>query len=94
MKQSELIAEMAKICEGSPLSKRQCAAAMKAFLKVAGDALAAGGDIRLQGIGTLKTVDVAARNSYNPSHKQKEVVPAHKRVRFIQSAVMSKALKG
>lgn len=56
--------------------------------------LLAGDSFTLPGVGTLKVVEVPERTSYNPAHKQKEVIPAHKRVRFSQSATLTQALKG
>jgi DNA-binding protein HU-beta len=51
-----------------------------------------GGSYRIPGIGTLKTVDVAARTARNPATGEAIQVPAKKTVKFKIAGELKKAL--
>jgi nucleoid DNA-binding protein len=53
-----------------------------------------GGNYRIPGIGTLKTVDVAARTARNPATGETIQVPAKKSVKFKIASELKKALNG
>lgn len=57
----------------------------KALLAVIGEALAAGQDVRLPGLGVLRVESRAARMARNPRTGEAVAVPAGKRVRFSRS---------
>jgi DNA-binding protein HU-beta len=55
---------------------------MKALYAVVREALAAGQDVRLPGLGVLKVREAAARSGRNPRTGEVVSIPAGRRVRF------------
>ncbi|WP_168464177.1 HU family DNA-binding protein [Wolbachia endosymbiont of Ctenocephalides felis wCfeT] len=63
-----------------------------AILDVAEQALLGGYRLSLQGIGSLKTVERAARKTYNPYAKKIMTIPKRKAVKFSISDTLKKSL--
>lgn len=79
MNKSELIAAMA---EKSGLSKKNCEAALDAFVTTTGDALQRGDKVHLVGFGTFEVKDRAARIGRNPKTREPVDIPAYKQPTF------------
>ena len=75
MNKSELVAAMA---EKSRLSKKDCEAALDAFVAAIGDALKDGDKVQLVGFGTFEVRERAARTGRNPRTKEAVNIPASK----------------
>ncbi len=79
MNKSELVSAMAAKTE---LSKKDAEKALKAFIDVVSDELAAGGKIQLVGFGTFEVSERAARTGRNPQTGKEMKIPASKAPRF------------
>ena len=79
MNKTELIAVMA---ETSGLSKKDCDAALAAFITTVETALKSGEKVQLIGFGTFAVVAKEARTGINPRTKEKIEIPARKVVKF------------
>ena len=79
MNKSELIAAMA---EKSGLSKKNCEAALDAFVTTTGDALKCGDKVHLVGFGTFEVKDRAARIGRNPKTREPVDIPASRQPVF------------
>ena len=86
MNKTELIAAMA---EASGLSKKDCEAALAAFITTTESALKAGNKVQLVGFGSFEVKERAARIGRNPKTKEAIEIPASKAPVFKPS----KALK-
>ena len=75
MNKSELVATMAKKCR---LSKKDCEAALDAFLATIGDALKNGDKVQLLGFGAFEVKNRAARTARNPRTNEPVIIPASK----------------
>ena len=75
MNKTELIAAMAEI---SSLSKKDCEAALTAFVAATENALKAGDKVQLVGFGTFEVKERAAHQGINPSTKEPMQIPASK----------------
>ena len=75
MNKSELVATMVKKCR---LSKKDCEAALDAFLATIGDALKNGEKVQLLGFGAFEVKDRAARTARNPRTNEPVIIPATK----------------
>ena len=73
MNKSELITAMA---EKSSLSKKDCEAALDAFVTATGEALKNGDKVQLVGFGTFEVRERAARMGLNPRTKEAVEIPA------------------
>lgn len=69
----------------SPRPRAPLAPEAWALLAVIGEALAAGQDVRLPGLGVLRVESRSARMGRNPRTGEAIAVPAGKRVRFSRS---------
>ena len=86
MNKTEMIAAMA---ETSGLSKKDCEAALTAFLTATESALKSGDKVQLVGFGSFEVKERAARIGRNPKTKEAIEIPASKAPVFKPS----KALK-
>ena len=76
MNKTELIAAMA---EASGLSKKDCEAALAAFITTTESALKAGNKVQLVGFGSFEVKDVPAKTGINPQTKEKVEIAACKK---------------
>ena len=72
---TELIAAMA---EASGLSKKDCEAALAAFITTTESALKAGNKVQLVGFGSFEVKERAARTGKNPATGEQIEIPASK----------------
>lgn len=79
MNKTELIA---KIAEGSGLSKVDAKKALEATLEAITTALKADGKVALIGFGTFSTSERPERQGINPATKETITIPAKKVVKF------------
>ena len=79
MNKAELVAAMA---DKAGLSKKDAAAALKAFTDVVAEELKKGEKIQLVGFGTFEVSERAERTGRNPQTKQSIVIPASKAPKF------------
>lgn len=79
MSKNELIDAMA---EKSGLTKKDCDAAVKAFVDAVSEEMVKGGKVQLVGFGTFETSERAARAGRNPQTGETVNIPASKVVRF------------
>lgn len=73
MNKNELVAAMV---EKSELSKKDCEAALDAFISTIESSLKAGDSVQLVGFGTFEVRDRAARTGRNPQTKETIEIPA------------------
>ena len=73
MNKSELVAAMA---EKINLTKKDCEAALDAFVAAIGDALKNGDKVQLVGFGAFEVKDRAARTARNPKTNEPVHIPA------------------
>ena len=73
MNKNELVTAMV---EKSELSKKDCEAALDAFISTIESALKAGDSVQLVGFGTFEVRDRAARTGQNPQTKETVEIPA------------------
>ncbi len=76
------------------LSLRQLEAAYNGLMDVITNALAAGEEITLPGVGKLKTRETSARDGRNPRTGEKIAVPAKHKAVFTVSSVLKDKLNG
>ena len=79
MNKSVLVATMA---EKSGLSKKNCEAALNAFVGAIEDALISGDKVQLVGFGTFEVKKRAARRGRNPRTRESVDIPAFKQPTF------------
>ena len=79
MNKSKLVAVMAK---KSGLSRKQCEAALDAFVAATGDALKNGDKVHLVGFGTFEVKERAARVGRNPRTMESVDIPASRQPAF------------
>ena len=75
MNKGELVTTMVKKCH---LSKKDCEAALDAFLATIGDALKNGDKVQLLGFGAFEVKERAARTARNPRTNEPVIIPATK----------------
>ena len=73
MNKSELVAAMS---EKSRLTKKDCEAALDAFVAAIGDALKSGDKVQLVGFGAFEVKERAARTARNPKTNEPVAIPA------------------
>ena len=73
MNKSELVAAMS---EKTRLTKKDCEAALDAFVAVIGDALKSGDKVQLVGFGAFEVKERAARTARNPKTNEPVAIPA------------------
>lgn len=79
MNKSDLITAMA---EKSSLSKKDCEAALDAFVSAVGDTLKSGDKVQMVGFGTFEVRERSARMGRNPQTKEVVEIPASKAPAF------------
>jgi DNA-binding protein HU-beta len=79
MNKAELVEKIAGLSE---LSKTDTTKALDSFIKVVGDTLASGGEIRLVGFGTFNVVERKASNGRNPKTGEPIQIAASKAPKF------------
>lgn len=73
MNKSELVATMADKCS---LTKKDCEAALDAFVAAIGGALKSGDKVQLVGFGAFEVKERAARTARNPKTNEPVQIPA------------------
>ena len=91
MNKTELVEALAK---ETNLSKKDAAAALKAFVDVVSKELKKKGKVQLVGFGTFETAKRAARTGKNPQTGAALKIPASTAVRFKSGAVLKKTVNG
>ncbi len=71
-----------KMAEKASLTKADAERALDAFVGAISEELAAGGDIQLTGVFSLKVSERSARMGLNPKTKEKIMIPAKKVIKF------------
>ena len=89
MNKSELVAAMVK---KSGLSRKDCEAALDAFVAATGDALKNGDKVHLVGFGTFEVKERAARVGRNPRTKEPVKIPASKHPAFKPGKVLKETV--
>lgn len=89
MNKTELIAAMA---EASGLSKKDCEAALAAFITTTESALKAGNKVQLVGFGSFEVKERAARIGRNPKTKEAIEIPASRAPVFKPSKALKDSL--
>lgn len=89
MNKSELVAAMA---EKSRLAKKDCEAALDAFVAAIGGALKGGDKVQLVGFGTFEVRERAARTGRNPRTKEAVNIPASKVPAFKPGKALKKTV--
>ena len=90
MNKTELIAGMA---EESGLSKKDCEAALGAFLSQVETALKGGDKVTLVGFGSFEVKQRAARTGRNPATKETIEIPASKAPVFKAGKALKDAIQ-
>ena len=71
-----------KMAEKASLTKADAERALDAFVGAISEELAAGGDVQLTGVFSLKVSERSARMGLNPKTKEKIMIPAKKVIKF------------
>ena len=90
MNKTEMIAAMA---ETSGLSKKDCEAALTAFLTATESALKSGDKVQLVGFGSFEVKEHAARIGRNPSTGAEINIPASKAPTFKPGKALKDAIQ-
>lgn len=90
MNKTEMIAAMA---ETSGLSKKDCEAALTAFLTATESALKSGDKVQLVGFGSFEVKERAARIGRNPSTGAEINIPASKAPAFKPGKALKDAIQ-
>ena len=90
MNKTEMIAAMA---ETSGLSKKDCEAALTAFLTATENALRSGDKVQLVGFGSFEVKERAARIGRNPSTGAEINIPAFKAPAFKPGKALKDAIQ-
>lgn len=90
MNKTELIAAMA---EASGLSKKDCEAALAAFITTTESALKAGNKVQLVGFGSFEVKHRAERTGLNPRTKEPVTIAASKVPTFKAGKALKDAIK-
>lgn len=90
MNKTEMIAAMA---ETSGLSKKDCEAALTAFLTATESALKSGDKVQLVGFGSFEVKERAARIGRNPSTGAESNIPASKAPTFKPGKALKDAIQ-
>lgn len=90
MNKTELIAAMA---EASSLSKKDCEAALAAFITTTESALKAGNKVQLVGFGSFEVKHRAERTGLNPRTKEPVTIAASKVPTFKAGKALKDAIK-
>ena len=91
MNKTELIAAMT---EPSGLSKKDCDAALTAFITTVETALKSGEKVQLIGFGSFEVKERAARTGRNPRTKEQIKIPASKTPVFKPGKALKDAVSG
>jgi len=90
MTKAELVSQVAT---RSNLTKKTTDAVLKSFIEAIHDSLKSDGEIRIDGLGTLKVTERKARTGVNPQTKQKIQIPATKAPTFRAAKALKEAAK-
>lgn len=90
MNKTELITVMA---ETSGLSKKDCDAALAAFIAAIETALKSGDKVQLVGFGSFEVRERAARTGRNPRTKESVEIPASKAPAFKAGQAFKEAIQ-
>ena len=90
MNKTELITTMA---EASGLSKKDCDAALAAFIATIETALKSGDKVQLVGFGSFEVRERAARTGRNPRTKEPVEIPASKAPAFKAGQAFKEAIQ-
>ena len=89
MNKGELVAAMVK---KSGLSRKNCEAALDAFVAATGDALKNGDKVHLVGFGTFEMKERAARTGRNPRTREPVEIPASRQPTFRPGKTLKETL--
>ena len=89
MNKGELVTVMA---EKSSLSKKDCEAALDAFITAVGDTLKSGDKVQLVGFGAFEVKERAARTARNPRTNEPIEIPASKLPTFKPGQALKEAV--
>ena len=89
MNKGELVTVMS---EKSNLSKKDCEAALDAFISAIGDALKNGDKVQLVGFGAFEVKERAARTARNPRTGEPMEIPASKLPTFKPGKALKEAV--
>lgn len=90
MTKAELMAQVAKQTD---LTQKKIEAVLKSIIEAIHDSLKKEGEIRIDGLGTLKVTERKARTGVNPRTKQKIQIPATKAPTFRPAKALKDAVK-
>ena len=91
MNKKELIEE---IRQDLQLTVRETERFINCFMEKVGQELEDGGEVRLVGFGTFKTVEKAARKGINPRTKKEIKIPAKKTPKFTPGKKLKERVNG
>jgi len=91
MNKKELIEE---IRQDLQLTVRETEQFINSFMEKVGQELEDGGEVRLVGFGTFKTVEKAARKGINPRTKKQMDIPAKKTPKFTPGKNLRERVNG
>jgi DNA-binding protein HU-beta len=91
MKESELVANIAEL---AGVSQADAGRAVDAFVAIAAETLARGGDIRLTGFGCFEVVAQPARIGRHPRTGEEIAIAASRVLKFRPGALLKAAVTG
>jgi len=91
MRKADLIEAVA---QGADMSKAEAERAVNALLDSIKDALTAGSEVNISGLGKFEVSERAARTGRNPATGAPIDIPASKTVRFKPAAPFKRAIAG
>ncbi|MDE5924587.1 MAG: HU family DNA-binding protein, partial [Muribaculaceae bacterium] len=71
---------------------RDCEAVLRSMFQIAGNTLVEGETVKIKGLGSFKISNVEARKSVDVATGRETEIPAHKRIVFIPSKELAKAV--
>lgn len=81
-----------KLSEQTGRRARDCEAVLRSMFQIAGNALVEGETVKIKGLGSFKISNVEARKSVDVATGRETEIPAHKRIVFIPSKELAKAV--
>jgi len=91
MNKKELIEE---IRQDLQLTVRETERFINSFMEKVGQELEEGGEVRLVGFGTFKTIEKAARKGINPRTKKEMDIPAKRMPKFTPGKSLKERVNG
>ena len=83
------LSQIAELLSGrSGMSKANAEKFVKSFFDIIADQVAAGGTVKIKGLGTFKTIMVEDRESVNVNTGERFVIPGYRKVNFLPDAAL------